>query len=137
MELFKKYIEQLKDRRADHYTELLLIDRIRLVDVPEWLRRDYHRCFRIYVMAFRIDQSISLERYEEDLLNLDVEISLVQAIGNHILAEKLKRIKNSMEEGLTVFEQPACKCKSDFLSSKYPDIDIWRKKQYHKIKKGK
>ena len=105
MGLFKKYIEQLKDRRADHYTNLLLTDRIRLADVPEWLRRDYHCCFRIYVTAFRIDRGISSERYEEDLLNLDVEISLVQATGNHVLAEKLKRIKVSMEEGLTLFEQ--------------------------------
>ena len=104
MGLFKKYIEQLKDRRADHYTHLLLTDQIRLADVPKWLRRDYNCCFRIYVTAFRTDRSISLERYEDDLLNLDVEISLVQAAGNHILAEKLKRIKVSMEENLTLFE---------------------------------
>ncbi|MBQ9166921.1 MAG: hypothetical protein IJX67_00740 [Oscillospiraceae bacterium] len=104
MRLFQKYIEQLKDRRADHYTELLLTDSIRLVDVPEWVRRDYHRCFRIYVTAFRIDRNVSLDRYEEDLLNLDVEISLAQTRESYVLAEKLKRIKVSMEEGLTLFE---------------------------------
>ena len=104
MGLFRKHIEQLKDRRTDHYMNSLLMNRIRLSDVPEWLRRDRQRCFGIYAMAFRIDRNISVERYKEDLRNLELEIVFVQALGNLDLANKLSYIKDCMEQGLRLFK---------------------------------
>lgn len=106
MNLLRRTIERYKEHCSQKYEMLLLLDKIRLTDVPEWLRRDYQRCFGIYVTAFRIDRGTSRARYEDDLLNLDVEIILVETMGDHILAEMLRHIKDSMEAGLELCKKP-------------------------------
>lgn len=92
MGLFRKIIECRKTRLAEKYRENLLIGKIRLMDIPTWLRLDYRRCYPIYITAFRVDRGTSKERFKEDLSNLEVDIELAKAMHDSDLVQLLTRI---------------------------------------------
>ncbi len=61
----------------EKYQNMLLMDQIRLPDVPMELLRTSN-CMGLYVTAFRADRGISTTRYEQDLLFLRSEILLAE-----------------------------------------------------------
>lgn len=97
--------EQYKERQYQKYEIKLLTRKIRIWDVPESLRRDPEWARGIYIIGFRADRMVSKERYQEDLLKLEVEIALIDAAGNQpILLERLQAVLVEMQYNLKLFD---------------------------------
>lgn len=98
-------IDRFRDWQCEKFEQKLLTRKIRLWDVPESLRRDPMRARGIYIIGFRADRMVSKERYEEDLLKLAVEISMVEAMGNQPeLVPQLQGILADMQSNLFLFD---------------------------------
>ncbi len=89
-----------REKQLDKYISLLLGVRIRLEDVPRRFLRDVRICSPIYGAAFRVDQSLSKERYEEDMSFLTREMIAAQIEQRMCLHECLTRIYERMENDL-------------------------------------
>lgn len=97
--------EWREGRQCRTYEDQLLIRRIRLWDVPESLRRNQDCARAIYITGFRADRMVSRERYEEDLLKLESEIALVDALGNcPVLLDRLQAVLEDMRYNLKLFD---------------------------------
>jgi hypothetical protein len=94
-----------EDRQYRKYENQLITRRIRLWDVPESLRRNPTYARRIYITGFQADRMVSRERYGEDLLKLETEIALVDALGNcPVLLDRLQTVLRDMQRNLKLFE---------------------------------
>ena len=97
--------EWLEEQRYQKYELQLLTRKIGMWDVPESLRRNPTHARGIYITGFRADRMVSMERYEEDLLKLETEIALVDALGNcPVLLDKLQSVLRDMQCNLKLFE---------------------------------
>ncbi|MEL7655108.1 MAG: hypothetical protein AAGU75_04270 [Bacillota bacterium] len=96
----------LKDYQYERYKLRLLTHKIGLWDVPENLRRDPVYARGIYITGFRADRMVSKERYEKDLLRLDVEISLLKAEDKQPrLLVLLQTLSSNMRYNLSLFDR--------------------------------
>jgi hypothetical protein len=94
-----------KDHQCQKYELKLLTREIGLWDVPESLRRNPAYARGIYISGFRADRMVSKERYEQDLLRLEVETSLVKAEGKHpVLLKLLQILSDDMQYNLKLFD---------------------------------
>lgn len=97
--------EWYKDRQCRKYEDQLLTRKIGMWEVPESLRRDPDYARGIYITGFRADRMVSRECYEEDLLKLETEIALVDALGNcPVLLDRLQSVLRDMQRNLKLFE---------------------------------
>lgn len=97
--------EWREEQRYQKYELQLLTRKIGMWEVPESLRRDLEWARGIYIMGFRADRMVSRARYEEDLLKLEAEIALVDALGNcPVLLDRLQTVLRDMQHNLTLFE---------------------------------
>lgn len=109
LDQFKERCAELNDRREEQryqkYELQLLTRKIRIWDVPESLRRDPEWARGIYIMGFRADRMVSKERYQEDILKLEVEIALIEAEGKRpVLLERLQVVLEDMRYNLKLFD---------------------------------
>lgn len=94
-----------EEKLCQKYELRLLTRQIRMWDVPESLRRNPACARSIYITGFRAARMVSKARYEEDLVKLEVEISLVEAKDNHpVLLEQLRTILADMQYRLKLFD---------------------------------
>lgn len=100
MKLFRYLMEQRKYRSVEKYEALLLQQKIRLADVPEWLRFDARFTHGIHIAAFRVDRATTRKDYEDDLNFVGVEIALAQAYHNTPAEVVLKQIYERAESDL-------------------------------------
>ncbi|WP_312938762.1 hypothetical protein [Oscillibacter sp.] len=97
--------EWLEEQRYQKYALQLLTRKIGMWDVPESLRRNPTHARGIYITGFRADRMVSRKRYEEDLLKLETEIALVDALGNYpVLLDRLQSVLRNMKRNLKLFE---------------------------------
>lgn len=71
------YLQQFaEEKRCAHYRHLLLLGKIRLIDVPEDLRHGENTWRSIHVIAFRADRARPIEQLKEDIAILTAECAL-------------------------------------------------------------
>lgn len=101
-----KYLDGwLEEKLCQKYELQLLTRKIRLWDVPEYLRRSPTCARGIYIVGFRADRMVSRERYEEDLSKLSVEFCIIEAEGNQPeLLARLRTVLDEMEHNLVLFD---------------------------------
>lgn len=73
MSIIMRLLSKLRDRQTRKYETLIFTGKIRLQEVPEWLRMDRLRTSDIHIAAFRTDRGVSSEQYFEDLAFLELE----------------------------------------------------------------
>ena len=93
MSFFQELAKIAKNRQAEKYMNLLLLGRIRLRDVPERLRMDSLRTWKIHTAAFRVDRGSSMAHFEEDLDLLALEIVMEDVRKGVWLHENLTHIE--------------------------------------------
>ena len=100
MKLFRHLAERTKYRSIEKYEALLLKQKIRLADVPEWLRMDCQHTAAIHLTAFRADREISRKQYEDDLSFLSMEIAWAKAMNDVPLQKVLEWVYGDKETEL-------------------------------------
>lgn len=88
----------------DRYDRLLLQNRLRIQQVPTFLRLDQNAGSTLYVTAFRIDRGLhDAQRFQQDLDYLDADIDMAEYLGKQATFAELKTVKE-LEEMLFEWE---------------------------------
>ena len=105
MRMMRCIIERTKARLKEKYVLRLLTDRIRLAEVPEWLRMDRSYTHSIHVAAFRVDRGTSRKRYMEDLAFVEIEIIMAKAQKHPDLQRALEGILEQAESCMDLIRE--------------------------------
>ena len=103
-ELRKLSRETYEDQQFQKYSLRILTGRMRVRDVPEKWRRNCHVALGIYKTAFRVARGTSLERFEEELNSLGVELLLMK-MDSSVEPELVKHMQRLYEEKRTELER--------------------------------
>lgn len=115
--LWHRFKRNYERSRCEKYCHLILSGKIRVWDVPSKWRQNFTTARVIYITGFRVARGISLERFEEELNKLDLELILL-SVDPRSDPELVKRLQRLYEE-------------------KRAELESWKWREWHKkFRKG-